>query len=104
MQGALLTGARPGELPKIKRSAYDSRTGTVKLKSGKSGTRDVTHSPAGVALFDRLTKSKSPDELLFVRRDDEPWTRIEWSGGYPTLPKPLRPRRLPRPPTPISST
>ena len=79
MRGALLTGARPGELPKVKRSAYDSRTGTVKLKSGKSGTRDVTLSPAGIALFDRLAKSRAPDELLFTRDDGEPWTRIEWS-------------------------
>jgi integrase len=79
MEAALLTGARPGELPRAKRRDYDATTGTIKLKSGKSGSRDVTLSPVGATLFDRIAKDKSPDTSLFTREGGEPWTRIEWS-------------------------
>jgi hypothetical protein len=78
IEGALLLGARPGELAKAPRSAYDARTKTLKLV-GKTGPRDVPLSGAAVALFDRLAKSKLPAAPLFARDDGQPWTRIEWS-------------------------
>lgn len=78
IQGALLLGARPGELAKAPRSAYDARTKTLKLV-GKTGPRDVPLSGGAVTLFDRLAKSKLPAAPLFARDDGQPWTRIEWS-------------------------
>ena len=78
LEGALMTGARPGELVKAKRSAFDARTKTLKLV-GKTGPRDVSLVGATLALFERLAKSKLPEALLFTRDDGQPWTRIEWS-------------------------
>jgi hypothetical protein len=78
IEAALLIGARPGELVKATRGAFDARTKTLKL-TGKTGTRDVPLSNEALALFERIAKSKLPGALLFTRDDGQPWTRIEWS-------------------------
>jgi hypothetical protein len=78
IEAALLTGARPGELVNIPRSAFDAKTKTLKLV-GKTGPRTVELSSAALALFERLAKSKLPAALLLTRDDGQPWTRIEWS-------------------------
>lgn len=78
IQGALLTGGRPGELVSAKRSAFDARTKTLKL-AGKTGTRDVPLVGDSLALFERLAKSKLPDAPLFMRDDGQLWTKMEWS-------------------------
>jgi integrase len=81
---ALLTGARPGELVGLKRSAFDARTKSVTFVSGKTkkrkgGKRTVQLVGPALELFERLGKSKLPNALLLTRDDGQPWTRIEWS-------------------------
>lgn len=77
IHGALVTGARPGELVNATRGQYDSRTQSVTL-NGKTGSRTIPLSPAAVTLFDRLAKSKLPTALLFVRDDGKPWAHSDW--------------------------
>jgi integrase len=76
---AALTGARPGELASARRSAFDHRTGTLKL-SGKTGTRTVPLAPAAIELCKRLAKDKLPEAWLLTRDDGEPWRRWDWDG------------------------
>ncbi len=75
----MVTGARPGELAGALRSAFDARTKTLKL-TGKTGTRTVPLSPAALAFFDRVSKSKLPTAPLLARDDGKPWTRAEWTA------------------------
>jgi len=83
IQGALLTGARPGELVAAKRGDFDARTKTIKL-SGKTGARHVPLIGMALALFERLAKSKLPAARLFLRDDGEPWTKMAWSRAIRT--------------------
>jgi len=78
IEAAMVTGARPGELAAAPRSAFDSRTKTLKL-TGKTGMRTVPLSPAAVKVFDRVTRSKLPAAPLLSRDDGKAWTRAEWT-------------------------
>jgi integrase len=77
LEAALMTGARPGEIAHVKRSAFDARTKTIKF-SGKTGPRDVPLEGAALALFERLAKSKLPAAPLLTDKG-QPWTKMEWS-------------------------
>ena len=77
VEGAMLTGARPGELTGALRAQFDSRTGSITF-NGKTGSRTVPLSPAAVALFKRLMQSKLPTALLFTRDDGKPWAHSDW--------------------------
>ena len=74
VEGAVLTGARPGELVALKRSAFDSRTRVITF-TGKTGSRTIPLSPAAVELFKRAAKGKTPNAPLLPRPDGEPWDR-----------------------------
>jgi site-specific recombinase XerD len=78
IEAVMVTGARPGELAGALRSAFDARTKTLKL-TGKTGTRTVPLSPAALALFERVGKSKLPGAPLLARDDGKAWTRAEWT-------------------------
>lgn len=92
MTAAALTGARAGELVSARRSAFDSRTGTITL-SGKTGTRTVPLAPAAATLFTRLAKAKLPTAHLLTRDDGKPWGHSDWdelvreAAGRAKLPK-----------------
>lgn len=77
VEAAALTGARPGELAAAKRSAFDHRTGTLRL-TGKTGSRTVPLSPAALELCKRLAKGKLPEAPLLTRDDGHPWRRWDW--------------------------
>ena len=77
IEGALTTGARPGELVRAHRRQYDGRTQSMTF-IGKTGERTVPLGPSAVTLFDRLAKSKLPAALLFVRDDGKPWQHSDW--------------------------
>lgn len=72
IEAAMLTGARPGELVKLKRSDFDKRLGTLKL-TGKTGARVVPLSDAAVELFTKLSKGKLPTAPLLTMDDGRPW-------------------------------
>lgn len=76
LQGALMTGARRGELVSIRCRAFDADTGTLRIyqsKTGKTLTQPLT--PEGVALFDSLTTGRDLDDPIFVREDGREWAR-----------------------------
>jgi len=77
VQAAMLTGSRPGELVRMKRSQFDARTATATFK-GKTGTRTVPLSPAALVLFKRLGKGKLPGAPMFTRDDDGAWQHSDW--------------------------
>jgi integrase len=74
VEAAALTGARPGELVKLKRSDFEARTGVIAF-TGKTGPRRVPLSPAAVDFFKRVAKGKLPGATLLPRPDGEPWDR-----------------------------
>jgi integrase len=76
LQGALMSGARRGELISLKCRAYDPETQTLRIyqhKTGKTLTQPLT--PEGVALFDSLTAGRDLGESLFRRADGSSWRR-----------------------------
>jgi integrase len=77
IEAAALTGARAGELTSATRSQFDGRAGTLAL-TGKTGPRTVPLSPAGLALFTRLSKSKLLAARLLTRDDGKPWLHSGW--------------------------
>jgi integrase len=77
VEGAALTGARPGELIGALRSQLDARTASMTF-IGKTGSRTVPLSPAALAFFKRLAQSKLPAARLFNRDDGKPWAHSDW--------------------------
>lgn len=76
LQGALMTGARRGELVSMRCRAFDPDTGTLRIyqsKTGKTLTQPLT--PEGLTLFDSLTAGRELDEPIFVREDGREWAR-----------------------------
>lgn len=72
--GALMTGARYGELARLKVSDYSTETGTVRLyqsKSYKSKVQPLT--PEGIALFERLTVGREGGSPLFTSANGQGW-------------------------------
>lgn len=77
IEGALLTGARPGELVRARVKQFDSRTQSMRF-IGKTGSRDVPISGPAVTLFCKLSKGKLPNAHLFLRPDGEPYAHSDW--------------------------
>lgn len=77
IKAVALTGARPGELIAARRSAFDERLGSITLK-GKTGSRSVPLSPAAIAHFAQLSRSKLPGAYLLTRSDGKPWGHSDW--------------------------
>lgn len=77
IEAAVLTGARPGELVKAKRSQFDARTELMTFV-GKTGERTVFLSKPAVALFKRLAKDKLPSASLLTRDDGKSWAHSDW--------------------------
>jgi integrase len=78
LSGALMTGARYGELCGLLVRDYDPDTSTVRIvqtKTYKTLRQPLT--PEGVALFDRLTAGREPTERLFTRRDGRAWAKSD---------------------------
>jgi integrase len=77
VEAAMLTGSRPGELVRMKRSQFDARTATATF-NGKTGPRAVPLSPAATSLFKRLAKGKLPGAAMFTRDDGKAWAHSDW--------------------------
>jgi len=74
VRGALLTGARPGDLKRLRARDYMPEVGSVWFANRKAGSPYSCHlNPDGVALFNRLTTGRSGDDLIFTRDDGSPW-------------------------------
>lgn len=78
LQGALMTGARLGDLRALRVRDYDPESETVRVAASK--TYKTTWQPLtaeGVALFDRLTAGRSPGDYMFTREDGSPWSNSD---------------------------
>ena len=74
VKGALLTGARYGELITATVADLDVREGTLHL-DGKTGKRDCYLSDEGLSHYKELSKDKLPTALLHIRDDGDPYKR-----------------------------
>jgi len=77
IEGAMLTGARAGELTTATRSQFDPRTGILTLR-GKTGERKIPLNKDALEAFKRLAKDKLPGAPLFTRDDGRPWGHSDW--------------------------
>lgn len=74
VRGALLTGARFGELVALRVVDMDAKTGRIYIAESKSGRpRHVPLNAEGLALFRSLATGKTGDAPLFEKADGTAW-------------------------------
>ena len=78
VMGALLTGARYGELTTLTVGNFNIRDGNVFIAKSKNGEqRYIDLNAAGIELFTELTKGKEAKEVIFVRSNGKAWKASE---------------------------
>lgn len=76
LAGALMTGARYGDLRRLQVRDYLADDGRVRIAQSKTGKTLMQPLTAeGAALFDRLTVGRAPPAFVFTRADGEPWAQ-----------------------------
>ncbi len=76
VQAALLTGCRYGELSALRVSDINPDSGTVHIRTSKSGKpRHVVLTDEGRAFFDTVIAGKKPDALVFTRDGGKAWSK-----------------------------
>lgn len=79
LQGALMTGARYGQIAQLVTSDFNPDAGTVRLRTRKGdGTEKVFHTHLtndGVSFFARMVAGRAADESIFVKDDGSGWTK-----------------------------
>ena len=76
--GALTTGARYGELSRLKVADVDLKAGTIFIRESKSGRpRHIALAADGLDLFDRLTFGRDGNAPVFRRVDGRAWRASE---------------------------
>jgi integrase len=75
-RGALETGARYGELIRLKVTDFSHNSGTVSIRKSKSSkSRHIHLTEDGVAFFRSITAGRSGTAFLFLKENDEPWKK-----------------------------
>lgn len=75
-RGALETGARYGELIRLKVTDFSHNSGTVAIRKSKSSkTRHIHLTEDGVAFFRSITAGRSGTAFLFLKDNGEPWKK-----------------------------
>jgi len=73
VQGALLTGARYGELGRLEVVDFNRDAGTLTIRQSKSGkSRHIILTDEGVQFFKQITAGRSRSELIFTH-DGKSW-------------------------------
>lgn len=76
--GALMTGARYGELAEMTVRAFDTETDRIAIRQTKTGKRLYQPlTPEGVKFFERLTAGRATDEAMFMRADGNKWEKSQ---------------------------
>jgi integrase len=76
VQAALHTGARYGELTRLRVHDFDEDAGTLVIERSKPGRpRHVHLSDEGEAFFRQITAGRAGDEVMLRRDDGGPWQR-----------------------------
>lgn len=75
VRGALLTGARYGELTALRVGDYTDNN-TIYIHQSKSGKpRHIPLNDEGVAFFNQLTTGKKSHDLIFTRSNNSAWKK-----------------------------
>jgi integrase len=78
VKGALLTGARYGELTALRVADFQAGDGRIYISTSKNGeSRYVDLNSEGVAFFVTLTKNRVSSEEIFLRASGTPWKTSE---------------------------
>jgi integrase len=78
VKGALVTGARYGELTALCVEHFDAKDGTVFIARSKNGeARHVHLNDEGIAFFARLTQGRAAKDCIFMRSNGKPWKKSE---------------------------
>ena len=82
--GALLSGARHGELCRLEVQDFDRNAGVLHIRKAKGGRgRHVFLTDAGVSFFESLTAGRAADAPMFTNANGDRWIRA--SQSYPQL-------------------
>ena len=74
VRAALLTGCRYGELKALEVRDFNSDSGTLHVRTSKSGKgRHVVLNDEGVDFFTAVTAGRFGSEVIFRKADGEPW-------------------------------
>ena len=74
LHGALMTGARRGDLLSLRCRAYDPDMQTVRIQVSKTGKTLIQPlTPEGSDMFEQLTAGRAPSDHVFTRADGRPW-------------------------------
>ncbi len=79
LKAGVLTGARYGELAKLKVRDLDKGNGLLNIPSGKTDPRTFPLTKSTKAFFVNLAKDKLPDTLLLTRDGINPWSHGDQS-------------------------
>jgi integrase len=75
-RGALETGARYGELIRLKVTDFSHNSGTVAIRKSKSSkSRHIHLTEDGIAVFRSLTAGRSGTAFMFLKENGEPWKK-----------------------------
>lgn len=78
VQGALLTGARYGELIAFRVGDYSRDGRALLVRDSKSGKpRSIFLNAEGVEFFDQVTAGRTVGSLIFLRSDGKAWGRSQ---------------------------
>lgn len=75
-RGAVETGARYGELTRLKVVDFSHNSGTISIRKSKSSkARHIYLTEDGVAFFRSITAGRIGTAFLFVKENGEPWKK-----------------------------
>src|SRR5208282_5005459 len=72
--GALLTGARYGEIATVTAGDYNADTGSIFISHSKGKQHHVYLTDEGRVFFESIAAGKTSDKLLFPRTDGTKWS------------------------------
>ncbi|MFC4253188.1 tyrosine-type recombinase/integrase [Sinimarinibacterium flocculans] len=78
LTGAMMTGARYGDLCALKVGDFNVEGGVVRIQQGKTGKllwQPLT--PEGKKFFERISVGREQNEPMFRREDGRPWRKSE---------------------------
>jgi integrase len=80
VQAALETGARLGELVALQVHDFNPNTGTLAIRTSKSGkARHVVLTEEGAAFFKQVCAGRPDHATMLLRADGQPWGRAQQS-------------------------
>ena len=80
-RGAVETGARYGELTRLKVVDFSHNSGTISIRKSKSSkARHIYLTEDGVAFFRSITAGRTGTAFLFVKENGEPWKKDHQKG------------------------